>query len=103
MNLPRADRVRLVVLFSVIALLVPAVARAGDPAAAQALFDQAKDLASQGRHVEACQKLEESEKLDPGIGTEFHLADCWQHLGRTASAWAMFREVESKARASGQA
>ena len=102
MHPTRADRVRLVVLFSVIALLVPSVARAGDPAAAQALFDQAKELASQGRPAEACAKLEESEKLDPGMGTEFHLADCWQRLGRTASAWAMFREVESKARASGQ-
>jgi serine/threonine-protein kinase len=70
--------------------------------AAQALFDEAKALTSKGFYGEACPKLAESEKLDPGLGTEFHLADCWQHLGRTATAWALFRQVESEAHALGQ-
>src|ERR1017187_9987356 len=83
-------------------LLASTAARAGDPAAAQALFDEAKQLMAQGRYIEACPKLEESQKNDAGLGTQFHLADCWQHLGRTASAWALFREVQSGARALGQ-
>jgi serine/threonine-protein kinase len=100
---PHPFRVHVAVLLAVLALLVTRSVRAGDPVAAQALYDEAKELASQGRHAEACAKLEESERLDPGLGTEFHLADCWQHVGRTATAWAMFRQVESEARATGQA
>lgn len=55
-----------------------------------------------GHYADACPKLEQSQKLDAGMGTQFHLADCWQHLGKTASAWALFREVASEARAAGQ-
>jgi serine/threonine-protein kinase len=83
-------------------LLAPAAARAADPAAAQALFDEGKQLMADGRYAEACPKLEESLRLDQGLGTEFRLADCWQRVGRTASAWAMFRQVESEAHTLGQ-
>ncbi len=84
-------------------LLAQAAARADDPgAAAQALFDEAKQLTGQGRYAEACPKFEESQKIDPGLGTQFQLANCWQHVGRTASAWGLFRSVESQARALGQ-
>ena len=88
------------------ALLVPGVAladpSAGDKAAAQGLFDQAKKLLASGNAVEACPKLEESQRLDPGIGTQFNLADCYQQVGKTASAWSTFLEVAAAARASGQ-
>lgn len=83
-------------------LLLPRIARANDAAAAEQLYDDAKRLIATGHYAEACPKLEQSQKLDAGLGTQFHLADCWQHLGRTASAWALFREVASQARASGQ-
>src|SRR6186713_1130212 len=73
-----------------------------DPAAAQALFDQARELIKQKKFVEACPKLQESNRLDPGIGTQFHLADCYEQSGRVASAWALFLDVASQARASGQ-
>jgi serine/threonine-protein kinase len=79
-----------------------ALAQERDPAAAQALFDQARELTSQGRYAEACPKLQESNRLDPGIGTQFHLADCYEQSGRVASAWAAFLDVASQARASGQ-
>lgn len=84
--------------------LAPASARAEqrDPAAAQALFDEALALMKKGRHAEACPKLTESQRLDPGVGTQFHLADCLENVGRIASAWALFLEVESVAKASGQ-
>jgi hypothetical protein len=84
--------------------LLPAVALAEprDPAAAQALFDEALSLMKKGRHADACPKLTESQRLDPGVGTQFHLADCLEKVGRTASAWALFLEVESVAKASGQ-
>lgn len=73
-----------------------------DPAAAQALFEQARELMQQNRFAEACPKLQESNRLDPGIGTQFHLADCYEQSGRVASAWATFLDVASQARASGQ-
>jgi hypothetical protein len=79
-----------------------AVGQERDAAGAQALFDQARDLIKQGRFAEACPKLQESNRLDPGIGTQFHLADCYEQSGRVASAWAAFLEVASQARASGQ-
>jgi len=79
-----------------------AQAQERDPAAAQALFDQAKGLMQQKRFAEACPKLQESNRLDPGIGTQFHLADCYEQSGRVASAWAAFLEVVSQARAAGQ-
>jgi hypothetical protein len=76
---------------------------AADPAGAQVLFDEGKKLMNDGRWAEACPKLEESEKLDPGMGTEFNLAVCYEHVGRTATAWAVYLGVASAARASGQA
>ena len=36
------------------------------------------------------------------IGTLFHFADCEDRLGKTATAWAAFREVEAEAKALGQ-
>jgi hypothetical protein len=84
-------------------LLTASSARAGDAAAAaQALFDEGKRLMAEGRYEQACPKFDESQRTDPGLGTQFHLADCWQHLGREASAWALFREVQSGARVLGQ-
>ena len=81
---------------------IPARAEERDPAAAQALFDQGIELVSAGKFAEACPKLAESQRLDPGIGTQFHLANCYEQVGRVASAWALFLEVASVARASNQ-
>src|SRR6516164_3682204 len=79
------------------ALTVPAVAHAQaspqDQAVAQSLYDEAKTLMNAKNFVQACPKLEESQRLDPSPATEFHLADCYEQVGRTASAWAAFLEV----------
>jgi hypothetical protein len=83
-------------------LSAPALAQEHDSAAAQALFDQARELIRQGHIAEACPKLQESNRLDPGIGTQFHLADCYEQSGRVASAWATFLDVVSQARATNQ-
>jgi hypothetical protein len=71
-------------------------------ARAQAFFDEAVALASNGDFPAACGKLEESLKLHDGLGTSFHLAGCWQKIGRTASAYRLFDKVASRARELGQ-
>ncbi|MEO7112306.1 MAG: tetratricopeptide repeat protein [Polyangiaceae bacterium] len=67
----------------------------GDKAAAQAAFDLGRKLVLAGNFNDACPKFEESEKLDPGLGTMLFLADCYEKTGKTASAWGQFREAEA--------
>lgn len=71
-------------------------------ATAVALFDEARELMKKGQHAEACPKLEESQRLSPGIGTLYNLADCYEKTGRTASAWLKFREVVAQSMGAGQ-
>lgn len=78
-------------------------AATGKQAEAQVLFDRAIELASAGNFGAACQKLEQSLALYEGLGTRFHLAGCWQKIGRTASAYRLFEVVAGKARDLGQA
>lgn len=75
---------------------------AREKAAAEALFQQAVELIEQKQFGMACEKFEGSQQLDPALGTMLRLADCYDRLGRTASAWAMFQETASVARSEGQ-
>jgi hypothetical protein len=76
---------------------------AADSATAQALFDDARALMAKGNYDDACPKLEESQRLDPGSGTLLNLGDCYEHQGRIASAWTMFLEAAASARLTGNA
>lgn len=64
-------------------------------AAAEALFEQGRKLLSEKKYDEACEKLEASHKLDPGVGTLLYLGDCYEKAGKLASAWAAFEEAAS--------
>jgi hypothetical protein len=90
----------LVVTGGVLACAGSAVA--SDPAAAQALFAEARRKMQEGDYAQACPMLEESERVDPAVGTLYHLADCNEHLGKTATAWALFLEVVEQTHANGQ-
>jgi hypothetical protein len=74
-----------------------------DAAAAQDLFDRARGFVAQGDFKSACPKFEESQRLDPEPGTEFNLADCYEHVGRTASAWVAFVDVADTLHTKGDA
>jgi hypothetical protein len=101
-----------VLLFTGLMLLAPTVSFAqnanstggkGDQAGATALFYEARNLMQKGNFKDACPKLEESLRLDYGIGTEFNLADCYEKTGKTASAWSGFLNVASQAKTQNQA
>ena len=87
-----------------ISLPTPARAETGaaQKAAAESLFDDGLKAMKAGHFSEACPKLEESERIDPAIGTLLYLAECYEKSGRTASAWATFREAASAAQAQGE-
>jgi len=91
-----------------VTLAAPEPAAAAEPvsanrrAAAEALFDSGLKLMKQGDFVQGCPKLEESQQMDPAVGTLLYLAECYERMGRTASAWATFREAASLARSAGQ-
>jgi tetratricopeptide (TPR) repeat protein len=68
-------------------------------AAAQTLFDAAQELKKDGDFEQACDKFQKSQKLDPAIGTQLNLADCWEQLGKTASAWVNYIEVSQRSEA----
>ncbi len=70
-------------------------------AAAQSLFDEARRLTAEGSFAQACPRLEESVRLDPTAGSKFYLADCFEHLGKLASAWTYYLDAADSAKAVG--
>lgn len=78
--------------------LTPAAYAQGDMAAAEALFQEGRRLMDEGKSDEACPKLEESQRLDPGTGTLWHLGRCYQETGRLAKAWATYHLVAQEAK-----
>jgi hypothetical protein len=88
-------------VIAISACLEPGSAHAqakGDVARADALFQAAKALLDSGQYVDACAKFAESKRLAPGLGVTLYLADCYEHIGRTASAWSEFLSAEGLAR-----
>lgn len=75
------------------------VAHADKLTDAEELFRRAKGLMAANKDEEACPLLEESQRLDPQMGTLLNLAICHENIGKTASAWGEFRAVEQQARA----
>jgi hypothetical protein len=71
---------------------------ANDKALATMLFQEGRALMAAWHFPEACQKLQESQRLDPGGGTLLNLALCHEQEGRLARSWSEFNEAISVAR-----
>jgi hypothetical protein len=95
-----------IAIFSLILLASPvalAQASAADRAAAESLFAEGRQYLQSGDYELACAKLEASRRLEPALGTSLNLADCYEKLGRTASAWAEFKSAATAAQKAGDA
>jgi hypothetical protein len=99
-----AGMVRASILGSSLALASPAVAAEPEAAAAaDKVFQEAVALMDAGNYAEACPRLEQVQQLDPGMATQFRLAQCYEGLGKLGSAWRNYTEVARAARAAGMA
>jgi hypothetical protein len=79
------------------ALGLSAAPAAAQQAAAEALFNQGRELMKQKKFAEACEKFQGSHELDPSVGALLNLGDCRKQNGQIATAWATFREAASLA------
>ncbi len=86
---------------SLLATLAAPVAMAQDEAAGRVLFEDAMTLLNRGQISDACPKFEESLRQSYNINAQYFLADCWEKLGKTASAWTTFLTVTSRSREAG--
>lgn len=85
-------------------LVVACLAQAGAAVAqsnsgvAQSLFEEGVRLMREKKYAEACPKLAESHKLEPGGGTVFNLAICLEEDGKLASAYVAYDEALARAK-----
>jgi hypothetical protein len=68
---------------------------------AEQLFNQGRDLAEANQWPAACAKFEASLRYDPALGTRLNLATCYEHTGKLASAWGLYRESSELASQAG--
>lgn len=85
-------------LLCLLLVAAPRLAWADDHAIAEALFQAGKTLMNEGKIDEACPKLQESQRIEPGGGTLLLLGMCHQQQGKLASAVAELRSAQSMAR-----
>jgi hypothetical protein len=78
-------------------LVIGALAAAAHADPADQLFKRGKRLLAQKKYREACAALEESDRLDPGIGAKLNVAKCYQDWGKLATAWRWYVDAETMA------
>jgi hypothetical protein len=61
--------------------------------AARVFFEQGRQLVKQGRYDRACPNFERALQLYESAGILVNLGDCYEKLGRTASAWTAFGQA----------
>ncbi len=81
-------------LFSALTLAsAPALAAGDEKAVAESLYQAGLKLMAEGKNEEACPKFVESQRIDPASGTQLALAKCYDQAGKTASAWALYKDI----------
>jgi hypothetical protein len=73
----------------------------GDTATGIAVFEDGKKLAAAGDWAGACPKFAEAARLYHTAAIFLNLGDCYEHVGKVASAWASWKEAEIMARNAG--
>ncbi len=71
----------------------PGSCAAQDQAAAEALFRSAQKAARLKDWQTACERFEESNRLDPAPGTVLNLGRCRENLGQLAAAWKSYAKA----------
>jgi hypothetical protein len=62
---------------------------------AAGLFKQGRELAEKGKWAEACPLFAEASRLEPNaVGIKLNMAECYKHVGKTASAWNAYNAAE---------
>lgn len=85
------------VLSAVSPSLVWAQAQTQDMKDADTLYNDGVAAMKDGRFADACPKLERSNKLEPGVGVMLWLANCYEKIGKTASAFNQYIAAEQLA------
>ncbi|MEM9487582.1 MAG: hypothetical protein AAGC55_00490 [Myxococcota bacterium] len=65
-----------------------------DEVQAEKLFREGQHLFRMGKFARACAKFEASLALFDGVGSRGRLAECYERIGRVASAWRLYQEVK---------
>src|SRR4051812_15990847 len=100
MNHRSISCVAILLLLGAVPRSARAEASAADEAVARALFKEGRSLID-SEPARACPKFEESQRLDPGIGTLLNLGICYEAIGKTASAYGAFGEAAVMAHKAG--
>ncbi len=94
-------RCTVVLWLATILATVPCRADGLDPAQALVLFKQGRTALGNRDYEAAWTAFDESSRLDPRVGTLLNLADCEEHLGRLARAYAHWQQAIDRARLDG--
>src|SRR4051812_39657412 len=92
----RGTSFALAAVVAVLSLRAGAARAQDSSAAAEALFNDAREAMARKDFDVACRKFRESDRLDPALGTRINLANCEEQRGQLATAWALFRQVQEK-------
>lgn len=92
----RALSITLVALVAVVS--VGGTAHADKRDRADALFRQGKKHMADKRYADACEAFENSQKLDPGIGTQLNIAKCYEDWGKLGRAYVAYQSAERMAK-----
>lgn len=92
-------RVAIVIASALVVGLAAGPARADETSKGKAiaLFDEGLKDMKAGNYAKACKAFEASYRLLPDTGTRGSLARCYTQLGKTATAWTLWRELADTA------